>query len=188
MPSRLIVLASGSGTTLQAILDDPVLRPHVVAVGADRDRTGALERAAAAGIDAFVVRFADYSDRGDWNRAVEKELESRRPDLIVLAGFMRLFDAKLVSRFRMVNTHPALLPAFPGVGIRAVREALARGVKLTGVTVHWVDEGMDTGPIIAQVAVPVQPDDDENSLFERIKAAEKPLYISTIRTLISEIA
>jgi formyltetrahydrofolate-dependent phosphoribosylglycinamide formyltransferase len=187
-PPRLIVLASGSGTTLQAILDDPHLRPHVVAVGSDRDSTGALDRATTAGIDGFVVRFADYDDRGDWNRAFEKELESRDPDLIVLAGFMRLFDSELVSRFRIVNTHPALLPSFPGVGIRAVREALAHGVKLTGVTVHWVDEGMDTGPIIAQVAVPVAPDDDEHSLFERIKAAEKPLYTSTIRTLISENA
>jgi formyltetrahydrofolate-dependent phosphoribosylglycinamide formyltransferase len=186
VPWRLVVLASGGGTTAQAILDDPVLRQHVVAVGTDRDGTGAIDRANAAGVDGFVVRFADYDDRGDWNRAFEKELESRQPDLIVLAGFMRLFDAELVSRFRIVNTHPALLPSFPGIGIRAVREALAHGVKLTGVTVHWVDEGMDTGPIIAQVAVPVTPDDDEQSLFERIKAAEKPLYTSTIRTLISE--
>jgi formyltetrahydrofolate-dependent phosphoribosylglycinamide formyltransferase len=187
VPARLLVLASGSGTTLQAILDDPQLRPHVVAVGSDRDGTGAIDRATSAGIDGFVVRFVDYDDRGDWNRAFAKELEARDPDLIVLAGFMRLLDQELVSRFRIVNTHPALLPSFPGVGIHAVRQALAHGVKLTGVTVHWVDEGMDTGPIIAQVAVPVAPDDDERSLFERIKAAEKPLYTSTIRTLISEI-
>ena len=185
---KLVVLASGSGTTLQAILDDPELREHVVAVGADRPGIGALQRASDAGVDAFVVPFADYADRAEWNRAFERELAARGPDIVVLAGFMRIFDEQNVRRFRMVNTHPALLPSFPGVGIRAVRAALVHGVKLTGVTVHWVDEGVDTGPIIAQAAVPVEPGDDEHSLFDRIKAAEKPLYVTTLRRLCQEIS
>jgi phosphoribosylglycinamide formyltransferase 1 len=186
VPSRIVVLASGSGTTLQAVIDDPVLRPLVVAAGSDRPGTGAIDRAVAAKIDAFVVPFADYPDRADWNRAFEKELAERAPDLVVLAGFLRIFDAQVVNRFKMINTHPALLPSFPGVGIRAVRAALAAGVKLSGATVHWVDEGVDSGAIIAQVAVPVEPDDDEQTLFARIQAAEKPLYVQAIRELISE--
>lgn len=182
---RVVLLASGSGTTVQAILDDPGLRPCVVAVGADRPQIGALDRAQQTGVPTFVVPFAEYPDRTDWNRAFEKALGEHAPDLVVLAGFLRVLDAQLVGRFRMVNTHPALLPAFPGVGIRAVRAALEAGVKITGATVHWVDEGVDTGPIIDQVAVPVQPDDDEHTLFERIKAAEKPLYVKAIRELVN---
>ena len=188
MPSRIVVLASGSGTTLQAVLDDAQLRPLVVAVGSDRYGTGALDRAIAAGVDSFVVPFADYADREQWDRAFEKELAERSPDLVVLAGFMRIFDATNVSRFRMINTHPALLPSFPGIGIRAVRAALAAGVKVSGATVHWVDEGVDSGAIIAQVAVPVEVDDDEHTLFDRIRAAEKPLYVQAIRELTRETA
>jgi formyltetrahydrofolate-dependent phosphoribosylglycinamide formyltransferase len=187
VPARIVVLASGSGTTLQAILDDPQLRPSVVAVGTDRPAVGALERARTAGVPSFVVPFAEFSDRAEWNREFERELADLEPDLVVLAGFMRIFDAQLVGRFAMVNTHPALLPSFPGVGIRAVRAALATGVKLTGVTVHRVDEGVDTGPIIAQVAVPVFDGDDEHTLFDRIKAAEKPLYVSALRKLCEEL-
>jgi phosphoribosylglycinamide formyltransferase-1 len=186
VPSRIVVLASGSGTTLQAVLDDPQLRPLIAAVGADRHGTGALDRATAAGVDTFVVPFADYPDRFEWDRAFEKELADRSPDLVVLAGFMRIFDAANVSRFRMVNTHPALLPAFPGA--HAIRDALAAGVPTTGVTVHWVDEGIDTGPVIAQVAVDVAVSDDEDSLRERVQAAEKPLYVQAIRELTTETA
>jgi phosphoribosylglycinamide formyltransferase-1 len=133
------------------------------------------------------VPFADFAERSEWNRAFEKALGEYAPDLVVLAGFLRILDAQVVERFRMVNTHPALLPAFPGVGIRAVRAALAAGVKITGATVHWVDEGVDTGPIIAQVAVPVLAGDDEHTLFDRIKAAEKPLYVQAIRELCREL-
>ena len=184
MPARLVVLASGSGTTAQAILD--ALGDHVVAVGADRD-CAALGRARAAGVPTFVVAFADHPDRGGWNRAFEAAIAAYTPDLVVLAGFMRLFDAGLVERFRVVNTHPALLPSFPGVGARAVRAALDAGVKLAGATVHVVDAGMDSGPILAQVAVPVEDGDDEHTLFARIQAAEKPLYVQTLRRLIEEI-
>ena len=184
MPARLVVLASGSGTTAQAILDG--LRDQVVAVGADRD-CPALARAQAVGVQTFIVAFAAYADRSEWNRAFEAAIAAFEPDLVVLAGFMRLFDAGLVERFRVVNTHPALLPSFPGVGGRAVRAALQAGVKLAGATVHVVDAGMDTGPILAQVAVPVEDDDDEHTLFARIQAAEKPLYVETLRRLIKEI-
>ncbi len=188
MPARLVVLASGSGTTLQAILDDPDLRPSVVAVGADRAGIGALSRAASAGVETFVVPFAGYADRSVWNRTFESAIARHVPDLVVLAGFMRIFDPRVVERFAMVNTHPSLLPSFPGVGGRAVRAALAHGVKLAGATVHRVDAGVDSGEILAQVAVPVMEGDDEHGLFARIQAAEKPLYVETIRRLCKELA
>lgn len=180
---RLVVLASGSGSTVQAILDDPRLRPHVVAVGTDRPDCGALVRAADAGVATFAVPLSDHPDRPAWNRALEAAVAEREPDLVVLAGFMRIVDPGVVSRFRIVNTHPALLPAFPGA--HAIRDALAAGATTTGVTVHWVDEGVDTGPVIAQVAVPVEPGDDEDSLRARVQAAEKPLYVRTVIDLVT---
>jgi phosphoribosylglycinamide formyltransferase-1 len=186
VPGRIVVLASGSGTTLQALIDDAELRPLIAAVGSERRDIPALARAAQAGIATFVVPFADYGDRSAWNRDLEKAIGDHQPDLLVLAGFMRIVDAAIVSRFRVINTHPALLPAFPGA--HAVRDALAAGATTSGVTVHWVDEGVDTGPVIAQVAVPVEPGDDEDTLRTRIQAAERPLYVDTIRTLCSEIA
>jgi phosphoribosylglycinamide formyltransferase-1 len=179
---RLVVLASGAGTTLQAILDDDELRPRVVAVGSDRRGSRALERAAQVGIETFCMPLADHPDRTAWNRALEREVQRHRPDLLVLAGFMRILDAAFVGRFRTVNTHPALLPAFPGA--HAVRDALAAGATTTGVTIHWVDEGVDTGPVIAQAAVPVLPGDDEEALFARIQQTERPLYVDTIRSLL----
>jgi phosphoribosylglycinamide formyltransferase-1 len=186
-PVRIVVLASGAGTTLQALIDAPDLGGQIVAVGTDRPGVTALERATVAGIPTFVVPFDDYADRADWNRAFESTLAAHRPDLVVLAGFLRIFDPQLVARFRMVNTHPSLLPSFPGVGVRAVRAALEHGVKLAGATVHWVDAGVDSGSILAQVAVPVLEGDDEERLFARIQAAEKPLYVETIRRLCKEI-
>lgn len=182
---RLVVLASGNGTTLQAVLDDPELRAHVVAVGADRFGTRALERAGQAGVEVFVVPFRDYADRSAWNRDFEKTLATHDPDLVVLAGFMRILDPAIVTRFKIVNTHPALLPAFPGA--HAIRDALAGGAATTGVTVHWVDEGVDTGPVIAQVVVPIEADDDEDALRARIQTAEKPLYLSALRQLCREM-
>lgn len=186
-PARLVVLASGTGTTLQALIDAPDLGGDIVAVGTDRPGVSALERATRAQIPTFVVPFDSYAERADWNRAFETALATYRPDLVVLAGFLRVFDPQVVRRFRMVNTHPSLLPSFPGVGSRAVRAALDHGVKLAGATVHWVDDGVDSGQILAQVAVPVQKGDDVPSLFARIQAAEKPLYVETIHRLCKEI-
>ncbi|GAB2486016.1 phosphoribosylglycinamide formyltransferase [Jatrophihabitans fulvus] len=180
-PPRTVVLASGGGTTLQAILDDPGLRPHVVATGTDRPDCEALRRAERAGVPVFAVPMGD--DRPSWNRLLEDAIAAHDPDLVVLAGFMRILDAGVVRRFRIVNTHPALLPAFPGA--HAIRDALAAGATTTGVTVHWVDEGVDTGPVIAQVEVPVEPGDDEQSLRARVQAAEKPLYVRTLNELVS---
>ena len=134
MPFRIVVLASGSGTTLQAILDDPQLRPHVVAAGTDVPGCTAMSRAGAAGVPTFSVALADHRDREAWNDALGEALAGFDPDLVVLAGFMRILGPKIVTRFRIVNTHPALLPAFPGA--HAIRDALAAGVSTTGVTVH----------------------------------------------------
>ena len=180
-----MVLASGSGTTLQAILDDAQLGPLVVAVGAERADAQALLRASAAGVPTFVVPFTDFADRDEWNRAFEKAIGDCAPDLVVLAGFMRILDAQVVARFKMVNTHPSLLPAFPGA--HALRDALAAGAQQTGVTVHWVDAGVDTGPVITQQAVPIEPADDEDSLRARVQSVEKPLFVNAIRQLCQEI-
>jgi formyltetrahydrofolate-dependent phosphoribosylglycinamide formyltransferase len=184
VPSRIVVLASGSGTTLQAIIDDPQLRPLVVAAGTDVPDCPAMHRAHAVGIDTFAVPLRDFPDRVAWNDALADEIGKREPELVVLAGFMRILAPDVVRRFRIVNTHPALLPAFPGA--HALRDALAAGVRSTGVTVHWVDEGVDTGPVIAQAAVPIEAGDDEDTLRTRVQAVEKPLYTSTIRQLVAE--
>ncbi len=181
--ARLVVLASGSGSTLQAVLDDPELRPLVVAAGTDVPGCRAMQRAGAAGVPTFATALRDHPDRPAWNDALAGLIGAQEPDLVVLAGFMRILAPSVVSRFRIVNTHPALLPAFPGA--HAIRDALAAGVATTGVTVHWVDEGVDTGPVLAQAAVPVHPGDTEDSLRARIQAAEKPLYVRTIRDLIN---
>jgi phosphoribosylglycinamide formyltransferase-1 len=184
VPARLVVLASGSGTTLQALLNSD-LRPHIVAAGTDRPDCAALPRAAAAGVPTFAVPLSDFPDRAAWNAGLADAIAGWQPDIVVLAGFMRVLAADVVARFRIVNTHPALLPAFPGA--HGVRDALAYGVKVSGVTVHWVDAGVDTGPILAQAAVPVLADDDEDALRARIQQAEKPLYIQTLHDLIKEI-
>jgi phosphoribosylglycinamide formyltransferase 1 len=183
---RLVVLASGSGTTLQAILDDPQLGSQVVAAGTDVPGCPAMQRAGTAGVPTFAVVLGDHPDRATWNDKLATNIAKHDPDLVVLAGFMKLLAPAVVTRFRIVNTHPALLPAFPGA--HAIRDALAAGVASTGVTVHWVDEGVDTGPVIAQVAVPVRPDDDEDTLRERVQAAEKPLYLETLKRLCQETA
>jgi phosphoribosylglycinamide formyltransferase-1 len=181
--TRLVVLVSGSGTNLQALLDaaaDPAYPAQVVAVGADRDGIEALARAERAGVPTFVLRVGDFPDREAWDAAFADETAKHEPDLVVSAGFMKLAGAAFLDRFggRYINTHPALLPAFPGM--HGARDALAHGVKVTGCTVFVVDAGIDTGPILAQAAVPVLDDDDEAALHERIKSAERGLLVDTV--------
>ncbi|HEY2831880.1 MAG TPA: phosphoribosylglycinamide formyltransferase [Sporichthyaceae bacterium] len=182
-PARLVVLVSGSGTNLQALLDaaaDPAWGAQIVAVGADRDDIEALARAERAGVATFVERIADHATRQDWDTALTKAIAAHEPDLVVSAGFMRMLGAAFLAAFggRCVNTHPALLPSFPGA--HGVRDTLSYGVKVSGLTVHLVDAGVDTGPIIAQQVVPVLDDDDETSLHERIKVAERALLVEVI--------
>jgi phosphoribosylglycinamide formyltransferase 1 len=189
MTARLVVLVSGEGTNLQALIDacrDDSYGAQVVAVGADRPAISALTRAERAGIPAFTVRLTDYAARADWDAALTHACAEYQPDLIVLAGFMKLVGKQFLASFggRCVNTHPALLPSFPGA--HAVREALARGVKVTGCTVLVVDEGVDSGPIVAQAPVPVADDDDEAVLHERIKVTERTLLVSTVGRMVRE--
>ncbi|MGY6656263.1 phosphoribosylglycinamide formyltransferase [Amycolatopsis sp. TRM77291] len=185
-PVKLVVLASGSGTLLQAVLDaveKPNFPAKVVAVGADRTGIEALTRAERAGVPSFAVRMADHPDRAAWDKAITEAVAAYQPDLVVSAGFMKILGAEFLARFpgRVINTHPALLPSFPGA--HAVADALAMAVKITGSTVHFVDAGVDTGPIIAQEPVIVEPDDDEHVLHERIKAVERRLLVETIEKL-----
>ena len=189
MRARLVVLVSGAGTNLQALLDacaDPGYGAQVVAVGADRAGVPALDRAARAGVPTFVHRVADYPDRADWDRALTASCAEAQPDLIVLAGFMKLVGKDFLAAFggRVINTHPALLPAFPGM--HGVRDALEHGVKLTGCTVFLVDAGTDTGPVLAQAAVPVLDDDDEATLHERVKVTERGLLVETVGRMVRD--
>ncbi|WP_192796782.1 phosphoribosylglycinamide formyltransferase [Serinicoccus kebangsaanensis] len=180
-PARVLVLVSGSGTLLQAVLeacDDPGYGVEVVAVGADRDQIQGLERARVRGIPTFVERLADHPDRDAWDAAMVAHLDEHRPDLVLSAGFMKILGPAVLAGHRVVNTHPALLPAFPGA--RAVRDALAHGVRVTGCTLHEVDDGVDTGPIVDQRAVTVRRDDTEDSLHERIKAAEREMLVAAL--------
>ena len=180
-PARLVVLASGTGSLLTSLLDAAVgdYPATVVAVGVDRD-CRAVEIASAAGLPTFMVRLADYDDRADWDAAVTKATAAHQPDLVVSAGFMKILGPQFLSRFlgRVVNTHPALLPSFPGA--HAVPGTLDYGVKVTGCTVHLVDAGMDTGPILAQEAVPVLDVDTEETLHERIKVVERRLLVDVL--------
>ncbi len=182
---RVLVLASGSGTLLQALLDacTGAYPARVVALGTDNRKCGALDRARSAGVDSFSLPLTDRSRRGEWDAELTARVASYEPDLVVSAGFMKLLGPRFLDRFagRTINTHPALLPAF--AGMHAVRDALAHGVKVTGATVFMVDEGVDTGQILAQRAVPVQPGDNEATLHERIKVVERQLLIDTVREL-----
>jgi phosphoribosylglycinamide formyltransferase 1 len=189
MRSRLVVLASGEGTLLQHLIDacatDPA-GPRVVAVGTDRHGTKAVSRAEAAGIDTFVCRVTDYQDRAAWDEALTQACAGFRPDLIVSAGFMKLFGPRFLGEFsgRCINSHPALLPSFPGM--HGVRDALAYGVKVTGCTVFLVEAGLDSGPVIAQEAVAVRDDDDVATLTERIKSAERALLAATVTAMLRD--
>jgi len=183
MEVRLVVLVSGEGTNLQALIDacaDPAYGAAVVAVGADRDGIRGLERAEETNIPVFTVKVRDFAARDKWDEALAARCAEYEPDLIVCAGFMKLVGKAFLARFggRCLNTHPALLPSFPGM--HGVRDALDYGVKVTGCTVFLVDEGVDRGPVVAQTAVPVHDDDDEETLHERIKVAERALLVATV--------
>jgi phosphoribosylglycinamide formyltransferase-1 len=187
VPGRLVVLVSGTGTNLQALLDacaDPSYGAEVVAVGADRKDIEGLRRAERGGVPTFVVRVADYPSREAWDVALADAVAEYRPDLVVLAGFMKLVGAEFLARFgdRTVNTHPALSPSFPGM--HGPRDALSYGVKVTGCTLFIVDDGVDTGPIVAQRAVEVLDSDDEATLHERIKLAEREMLVNAIGRMI----
>ncbi|GAB7068469.1 phosphoribosylglycinamide formyltransferase [Mycobacterium hodleri] len=183
-PARLIVLASGTGSLLESILTAAVgdYPARVVAVGTDRD-CRALEIADAASLPSFTTRLGDHADRDAWDAAITEATAAHQPDLVVSAGFMKILGPHFLSRFpgRVVNTHPALLPAFPGA--HAVPDTLAYGVRVTGCTVHLVDAGMDTGPILAQEAVDVLDDDDEAALHERIKVVERRLLVEVLAAM-----
>jgi phosphoribosylglycinamide formyltransferase-1 len=177
------VLVSGGGTNLQALLDasqDSSYGATVVAVGADREGIEGLERAERVGVPTFVRKVDQSTSRGHWDSALTDTVAAFEPDLVVLAGFMKLVGPEFLGRFagRVVNTHPALCPSFPGTAGPA--DALDYGVKVTGATLFVVDEGVDTGPIIAQTVVPVEDDDDVASLHERIKVAERQMLVDTV--------
>jgi phosphoribosylglycinamide formyltransferase-1 len=182
--ARVAVLASGEGTNLQALLDDPVAGGWIALVVSDREDAKALERARDRGIAARHLDANGHRDRASYDRALRELLEGERVGCVVLAGFMRMLGPEVVSAFegRIVNVHPALLPSFPGA--HAVSDALAWGAKVTGVTVHLVDEQMDHGPIVAQEAVPVLPDDDWDSLESRIHEVEHRLLPAAVRAMV----
>lgn len=189
MNARLVVLVSGAGTNLQALIDasgDPAYGAAIVAVGADRDGIAALDRTKAANIPTFTTKVRDFPTRDAWDDALAAACAQYRPDLIVCAGFMKLVGKGFLAHYggRCLNTHPALLPSFPGM--HGVRDALAYGVKITGCTVFLVDEGVDAGPVLAQAAVPVHDDDDEATLHERIKVAERALLVDTVGRMARE--
>lgn len=186
--ARLIVLASGAGTLLQALLDaqaDPAYPAEVVAVVSDRPDARALVRAERLGLAAELVVLADFTDRAAWNAALTERVAGHRPDLVVLAGFMKILSPDFLRRVggRVINTHPALLPSFPGA--HAVRDALDAGVGVTGASVIWVDHGIDTGQVIAQADVPVMDGDDESSLHERIKVVEREMLVRVVAELVT---
>ena len=183
--ARVVVLLSGTGSLCAALLaatDQPGYPAQVVAVGADREAEG-LEHARRRGLPTFVCALRDHPDRAAWDAALAREVAAHEPDLVVSAGFMKIVGPAVLSAFggRLINTHPALLPAFPGA--HAVRDALAAGTPVTGATVHLVDAGVDTGPVLAQREVAVRPGDDEATLHERIKAVERQLLVETVAQL-----
>nr|WP_221634574.1 phosphoribosylglycinamide formyltransferase [Nocardioides luti] len=188
-PARLVVLVSGAGTNLQALLDacaDPAYGARVVAVGADRDDIEGLERAERAGVPTFVKKVGQFSSRDHWDRALADTVAGFDPDLVVLAGFMKLVGEEFLGRFggSVVNTHPALSPSFPGM--HGPGDALEYGVKVTGCTLFVVDAGVDTGPILAQSVVAVEDDDTVEALHERIKVAERAMLVDTVGRMARE--
>ena len=176
---RIVILASGSGTLAQAIFDAQ-LDMDIVAVISDKKDAAVLDRAHKARIETFTVPM--MPDRTEWDRELETLIAALKPDLVVSAGFMRVMSERITSRFKIINSHPALLPLFPGA--QAVRDALSAGATETGTTIHWVDAGVDTGKVIAQEHVEIHPGDTEESLHERIKIVERGLIVATIAKLL----
>ncbi|MGA8986547.1 phosphoribosylglycinamide formyltransferase [Aeromicrobium sp.] len=188
-PARLVVLVSGGGTNLQALIDataSPDYGAEIVAVGSDRPGIEGLARAERNDVATFVLPVSSFDDRAAWDVALAEAVAAHDPDLVVLAGFMKLTGPAFLALFggRTLNTHPALSPAFPGM--HGPRDALAYGVKVSGATLFVVDEGVDTGPIVAQVAVPVLDDDDESTLHERIKTSERAMLVEWVGKLARE--
>jgi phosphoribosylglycinamide formyltransferase-1 len=182
---RIVIMASGNGSIAQAIIDAVgchELNAEIVGLISDQVGAKVLERGRKAGINTLVIPVAN--NRSDWDNEIISGLENLRPDLVVSAGFMRILSAECVSKFKIVNSHPALLPLFPGA--HAVRDALAAGATKTGTTIHWVDSGVDTGEIIAQEEVEITAGDTEESLHERIKIVERRLYVATLQQLLNE--
>ena len=184
MDGRIAVLVSGAGTNLQALLDDPAILPHIAFVLSDRPNVRALERADAAGVDRAVIQPKDFVTRDGFDAAVLDALQRWGVDTLVSAGYMRLLGPAILEVYagRWLNVHPSLLPSFPGT--HGIRDAIAHGVKITGVSVFLVDEGVDTGPIVLQEPVEVLPDDDEESLESRIHEVEHRLLPRAVRALI----
>jgi phosphoribosylglycinamide formyltransferase-1 len=185
----IVVLVSGAGTNLQALIDatgDPAYGVRIAAVGADRDDIEGLARARRSGIPTFVCRVADFATRGDWDATLTSHVAAYDPQLVVLAGFMKLAGATFLAQFggRTLNTHPALSPSFPGM--HGPQEALDHGVKVTGCTLFVVDSGVDTGPIVAQSAVKVQDDDTVETLHERIKTAERQMLVDYVGRMVRD--
>lgn len=189
MTAKLVVLVSGSGSNLQALIDacrDPAYGAVVAAAGADRDGTLGLKRAEDAGIPTFTHKVRDYPDRDAWDAALTETVASFKPELVVSAGFLKLCGPRFLGAFpgRYINTHNSLLPAFPGMN--GPGEALAAGVKLAGATLFICDSGVDTGPIVAQTAVPVEDDDTVEALTERIKEAERAQLVDSVGRMVRD--
>lgn len=186
MTLRVVVLASGSGSLLQALLDERDSSYEIVALITDQPDAYAISRAAQSGVAVAVLPLGDFDDRQSWNQAIRDAVEYFTPDLVVSAGFMRVLDGSVVSAFtgKLINTHPALLPLFPGA--HAVRDALAAGATTTGTTVHFIDEGVDTGPVIAQEVVSIEPGDTEEALHERIKIVERTLLVKVVKNFAAQ--
>jgi phosphoribosylglycinamide formyltransferase-1 len=183
---RVVILASGSGTLAQAIFDarqNQLKGVDIVAVISDKADAQVLDRALAASVESFVVAMLD--DRSEWDRELETLIAALKPDLVVSAGFMRILSKRVVEKFKVINSHPSLLPLFPGA--HAVRDALAAGATETGTTIHWVDAGLDTGEVIAQERLEILATDTEESLHERIKILERGLIVATIAQVLSNL-
>jgi len=183
--ARLVVLASGSGSIAQSIIDavsSKDIDAQIVGIICDKENAQVLQRSKNAGVPEFLIPMK--ADRSAWDMEIMKALEELNPDLVASAGFMRILSSRCVERFKILNSHPALLPLFPGA--HAVRDALAAGVKETGTTIHWVDAGIDTGKIIAQESVAINAEDTEESLHERIKIVERRLFVATLQSLLAD--